>query len=55
MTQDRYTDMLSAGILDPVKVTRLALECALSASATLLTTQAGITGEKRSDRAGQGG
>ena len=55
VTQDRYTDMLSAGILDPVKVTRLALECALSASATLLTTQAGITGEKRSDRAGQGG
>lgn len=36
----RYTDMLEAGILDPVKVTRLALECAVSVASTLLTTQA---------------
>ena len=35
--RDEFVDMLAYGISDPVKVTRLALECALSASATLLT------------------
>jgi len=45
--KDRFTDMLTEGIIDPVKVTRLALESALSVSATLLTTQAAITGKKR--------
>lgn len=40
---DRYVDMLQAGVIDPVKVTRLAVECALSVAGTLLTTEAGIT------------
>ena len=45
----RYTDMVEAGIIDPLKVTRLALECAVSVASTLLTTQAGITeSEKQS-------
>ena len=35
---DDYVDMLDAGILDPKKVTRIALESAASVSGTLLTT-----------------
>ena len=35
-----YVDMISAGIVDPTKVTRSALENAASISATLLTTEA---------------
>ncbi len=36
-------DMLAAGIIDPVKVTRTALEHASSAAAILLTTEVAIT------------
>ena len=35
--------MIDAGIVDPAKVTRSALQNASSASAMLLTTEAGIT------------
>ena len=38
-----YEDMISAGIVDPAKVTRSALQNAASASAMLLTTEAGVT------------
>lgn len=49
---ERYVDMFEAGVIDPVKVTRSALQCALSVAATLLTTQAGVVkaepdGERR--------
>ena len=37
-----YVDMIEAGIVDPAKVTRSALQNAASASAMLLTTEAGI-------------
>jgi len=37
---NRFVDMVDAGILDPVKVTRLALENAASVSMLLLTTEA---------------
>jgi chaperonin GroEL len=37
---DEYTDMISAGILDPAKVTRTALQNAASISALMLTTEA---------------
>lgn len=37
---NKYGDMLEAGILDPKKVTRLALESAASVAAMLLTTEA---------------
>lgn len=40
---EKYEDMLKAGIVDPAKVTRSALQNAASASAILLTTEAGIT------------
>ena len=39
---EEYVDMIKAGIVDPAKVTRSALQNAASASAMLLTTEAGI-------------
>ncbi|MBE5738155.1 MAG: chaperonin GroEL [Clostridiales bacterium] len=36
---NEYVDMLSAGIIDPTKVTRTALENATSVASTLLTTE----------------
>lgn len=39
---EEYVDMISAGIVDPVKVTRSAIQNASSASAMLLTTEATI-------------
>ena len=39
---NRYTDMFSAGIVDPAKVTRSALENAASVGSMLLTTQAAV-------------
>ena len=39
---NRYTDMFAAGIVDPAKVTRSALENAASVGSMLLTTQAAV-------------
>ncbi len=40
---EKYEDMIKAGIVDPVKVTRSALQNASSVAGMLLTTEAGIT------------
>ncbi|UCC64799.1 MAG: chaperonin GroEL, partial [Anaerolineae bacterium] len=40
---NEYTDMVEAGIIDPAKVTRGALENAASIAAMILTTEALIT------------
>ena len=40
---DEYVDMISAGVVDPVKVTRSALQNAASIAATLLTTESLVT------------
>ena len=40
---EQYEDMIKAGIVDPVKVTRSALQNAASVAGMLLTTEAGIT------------
>ena len=40
VAEDRYTDMLKAGIIDATKVTRLALQNAASVASLLLTTEA---------------
>ena len=40
---EKYEDMFEAGIVDPVKVTRSALQNAASVAGMLLTTEAGIT------------
>ena len=39
---EEYQDMIAAGIVDPAKVTKSALTNAASASAMLLTTEAGV-------------
>lgn len=41
--EDKYEDMLAAGIIDPTKVTRLALENAASIAGLLLTTEAVVS------------
>lgn len=41
--KETYEDMIAAGIVDPVKVTRSALQNAASVASMLLTTEAGIT------------
>ena len=53
-----YTDMFVAGIIDPAKVTRSALENAASVAALLLTTETVITDIPEKDKApmpGMGG
>ena len=39
---DRYCDMMAAGIIDPTKVTRSALQNAASVAGTLLTTEGAV-------------
>ncbi|MBM6990281.1 MAG: chaperonin GroEL [Mobilibacterium timonense] len=46
-----YVNMIEAGVVDPVKVTRSALQNAGSVSGMLLTTEAGITEIKENDPA----
>ena len=41
--EDKYEDLVLAGVIDPTKVTRSALQNAVSAAALLLTTEAAIT------------
>ena len=56
--KEEYVDMVSAGILDPAKVTRSALQNATSVAATLLTTEsvvANIKEETPAMPAGAGG
>ncbi len=52
-------DMIAAGIVDPVKVTRTGLERAASAAAILLTTEAAVADEPKEEKdsspAGMGG
>ncbi|HOA43143.1 MAG TPA: chaperonin GroEL [Bacillota bacterium] len=42
VVNEKYEDMVKAGIVDPAKVTRSALQNAASASSMLLTTEAGV-------------
>jgi chaperonin GroEL len=39
---DEYVDMIKAGIIDPLKVTRSALQNAASVAAMVLTTEAAV-------------
>ena len=50
-----YVDMLKAGIIDPKKVTRVALENAASVSGMILTTECALTDIKEDAPAGGGG
>lgn len=46
---DKYEDMIKAGILDPVKVTRSALQNAGSVAGMLITTEAGVVEIKKEE------
>jgi len=48
-------DMVKAGIIDPLKVTRTALENAVSVAALLLTTEAAVVDEGKEEPLGGGG
>lgn len=48
---EEYVNMISAGIADPTKVTRSALQNAASASGMLLTTEAGVVDVKADEPA----
>ena len=50
-----YVDLVAAGVLDPVKVTRSALEHAASITAMLLTTETLIVDKHERARARRGG
>jgi chaperonin GroEL len=52
---EEYTDMISAGIIDPAKVTRTALQNAASIAALMLTTEALIAEIPEEDKAPAGG
>ncbi len=48
-------DMIAAGIVDPVKVTRLGVENSCSAAAILLTTEAAVAEEPKEEKPMAGG
>lgn len=50
VNQDKFVDMLEAGIIDPTKVTRSALQNAASIASLLLTTEALITDLPEKDK-----
>jgi chaperonin GroEL len=52
--RDRYTDLIKAGIIDPVKVTRSAVQNATSAAAILLTTEAAVSDLEEEDDSAEG-
>jgi len=47
-----YVDMIAAGVMDPTKVTRTALQNAASIAALLLTTEAIIADMPEKDKPG---
>ena len=50
-----YTDLVKAGVIDPAKVTRLALQNAASIAALMLTTEALVAEIKEDDKKAAGG
>ncbi len=51
---DRFEDLVKAGIIDPAKVTRSALQNAASIAAMILTTEAVVTDKPEKKEAGPG-
>jgi chaperonin GroEL len=52
---DEYVDMIKAGIIDPTKVSRSALQNAASIAGLMLTTEALIAEKPKEDTGGMGG
>ncbi|MCL4637405.1 MULTISPECIES: chaperonin GroEL [Olivibacter] len=51
---DRYENLISAGVIDPTKVSRVALENAASIASMLLTTECVLADEPEDEKAGAG-
>jgi chaperonin GroEL len=52
---EEYVDMVKAGIIDPVKVVRTALQDAASVAGLIITTEASIAEAPKKEAAGAGG
>ncbi len=52
---EEYVDMIKAGIIDPVKVVRTALQDAASVAGLIITTEATIAEAPKRDKGGGGG
>jgi len=52
---DEYTDLIKAGVIDPAKVVRCALQNAASVAGLLLTTEALIAEKPKDQKSGGGG
>ena len=52
INQDKYADMFDSGVIDPMKVTRMALQNAASIAALLLTTEVLVTDLPEKDKSG---
>jgi len=52
LKDEMIADMIIAGIVDPVKVTRLGIQNACSAAALLLTTEVAVAEEPKEEKAG---
>jgi chaperonin GroEL len=50
--KEEYTDMIEAGIIDPTKVVRLALQNAASVASLLITTEVVIAEKPKKEQAG---
>jgi len=51
---DRYENLIGAGVIDPTKVSRVALENAASIASMLLTTECVLADEPEEEKAGAG-
>ncbi len=52
--KDKYEDLIGSGVIDPVKVTRIALQNAVSIAGLLLTTDCLVTEQAKEDEGGGG-
>ncbi len=52
---DEYGDLVATGVVDPVKVTRAAVQTAASIAGMLLTTETLVADKKEDEPAGSGG
>jgi chaperonin GroEL len=54
LKKERFTDMKKAGIIDPAKVTRCALENAASVAGTILLTECTIVDKPEEKKSNEG-
>ena len=52
---EEYVDMIAAGVMDPAKVVRTALQDAASIAGLMITTEAAIVESPKKANAGGGG